>query len=382
MRATRVLMVATCAFAVCVAAVATAEPRAPGAASSGAVRLTPPRRTFTVAAVGDWLSEGLVNNAAAALAPPGVRFDHAPLLAPIAGIVASADLAICHMETPIGVPGAVVGFAGKSAYGSNLVSAAAELPADLARVGFDRCSTASNHANDLGADGIRTTLEALEAAGLSHTGTARSPQEAVPKVLDVGGVKVGHLAFARNSNTGFPADWWRLRQAVTANNVIDDVAAARAAGAQVVIVSLHVYVEMQSGPTADDRQLVEQIVAEARPDLIVVHGPHVVQPVERVGGTLVYWSLGNFISGMGVADRDKYSDPRTLDGLLAFVRFNEQSDGSWATDPWTVLLCNALGSRVVYPGLTTLADPSISPNLRAQMEACVGRSSAVVADLR
>ena len=85
---------------------------------------------------------------------------------------------------------------------------------------------------------------------------------------------------------------------------------------------------------------------------------------------------------MGVADRDKYSDPRTLDGLLAFVRFNEQSDGSWATDPWTVLLCNALGSRVVYPGLTTLADPSISPNLRAQMEACVGRSSAVVADLR
>ena len=81
-----------------------------------------------------------------------------------------------------------------------------------------------------------------------------------------------------------------------------------------VIVSLHVFVEMQSAPHADDRALVNQIVQQAHPDLILIHGPHVVQPVERVGDTLVYWSLGNLISGMGVAGRGKYSDQRTLDG--------------------------------------------------------------------
>lgn len=382
MRATRVLMVAAGVSALLVGTVASAERTDPGTASATAVRLHPPRRSFTVAAVGDFLSEGLVNTAAAAAAPPGVRYDYEPLLRPLEGIIQSADLAICHMETPIGPPGATAGFAGKGGYGTNLIAAAAELPADLARVGFDRCSTASNHSNDLGVDGIRTTLEALDGAGLSHTGTARTPEEAAPQVLDVGGVRVGHIAFARNSNTGFPKEWWRVRQAVTATNVNDDVASARAAGAEVVIVSLHVYVEMQTGPTADDRGLVQQIAAQAQPDLIIIHGPHVVQPVEQVNGTLVYWSLGNFISGMGVANRGKYSDPRTLDGLLASVRFTQQPDGSWLTQPWTVLLCNALGSRVVYPGLTTLADPAVPSGLRSQLDACVARSSAVVADLR
>jgi hypothetical protein len=106
-----------------------------------------------------------------------------------------------------------------------------------------------------------------------------------------------------------------------------------------------------------------------------------VQPVERVNGTLVYWSLGNFISGMGVPGRNKYSDLRTLDGLMATVRFTERADGSWVTEPWTVLLCNVLGSRLVYPGLTTLADPTLPTPLRTQLEACVSRSSAVVSSL-
>ena len=122
-------------------------------------------------------------------------------------------------------------------------------------------------------------------------------------------------------------------------------------------------------------------MAQSHPDLIVIHGPHVVQPVERVGDTLVYWSLGNFISGMGVPGRGKYSDLRTLDGLMATVRFTEQPDGSWVTEPWTVLLCNVTGSRAVYPGVTALFDPAITGTLRTKLEACFNRSTSVVADL-
>lgn len=363
-------------------ATAVVEVDAPAVPTATAARLRAPARTFTVAAVGDFLSEGPVNRAAAGYATAGTRFDYEPLFEPIEAIVQSADLAICHMETPVGAPGATVGFVATSAWGSSLIAAAAELPGDLARVGFDRCSTASNHSNDLGLDGIRTTLEAFDAVGISHTGTARSAAEAAPALIDVNGVRVAHLSFARNSNTGFPSDWWRIRQAVTATNVVDDVSAARVAGAEVVIVSVHVYVEMQKGPTSEDRALIEQIIARSHPDLIIIHGPHVVQPVERVNGTVVYWSLGNFISGMGVIGRGKYSDPRTLDGLLATVRFTEKADGSWSTEPWTVLLCNLLSNRLVYPGVTTLADPAISASLRSQLESCVARSSAVVSDLR
>lgn len=347
-----------------------------------AERLDPPGRTFSIAAVGDWLSEGLVNNAAAAAAPPGVRYDHEPLLRPLTQIISSADLAICHMETPIGLPGAKAGFIAKSPYGTSLIAAPYELAGDLKRVGFDRCSTASNHSYDLGIGGINQTLDALDAAGLTHTGTARSAAEAAPKIFDVKGVHVAHLSFARNSNVGFPSDWWRVRRGVTAPNIVSDVAAARAAGAEVVIVSLHVYVEMQNAPTAEDRAIVQQVVDQAHPDLILIHGPHVPQPVERVGGTLVYWSMGNFISGMGVSGRGKYTDTRTLDGLMATVRFTEQPDGSWVTEPWTVLLCNVTGSRKVYPGVNSLFDPLITGTLRTQLETCFNRASKVVADLR
>lgn len=366
-------------------AVAVTPATVDGGASPGATatRLTPPRRTFTVAAVGDFLSEGLVNTQAARWAPPGVRYDYEPLLRPVEPLVRFADLAICHMETPISPPGAKVGGVGKGPYGTNLIAAAWESAADLRRVGFDRCSTASNHAYDLGTTGISTTLQDFDRVGITYNGTARTTSEARVRLLVVQGVKVAHLSYARNSNVGFPADPWRLNRAVTATQVLADVATARRLGAEVVIVSLHVYVEMQTGPTPDDRALVNTITrAAAHPDLVVVHGPHVPQPVERVNGVVTYWSLGNFISGMGVAGRGKYSDPRTLDGLLALVRFTERADHTWAVSPEVYLLCNVTGSRIVYPGISTLRDPTISSVLRAQLQACVTRASKVVGGLR
>ncbi len=346
-----------------------------------ATRLHLPPRTFTMAAVGDFLSENLVNDQARAAAPPGVRYDYEPLLRPVEQIVQSADLAICHMETPMTAPGGTVGFAGTGPGGVHLIAGAYEAAGDLARVGFDRCSTASNHSNDLGTPGIRTTLEALDAAGLGHSGTARSPEEAAVTTFLVKGIRVAHLAYARNSNTGFPKDDWALNKALTPQKVIDDIATARRLGAEVVIVSLHLFVEMQTGPVPDDRALVTAITAAAHPDLIVMHGPHVVQPVERVNGTLVYWSVGNFISGMGVPNRGKYSDLRATDELMAWVRFTQQPDGSWTTEPFTLALCNVAGSRKVYPAYATLADPSISSTLRTQLTQCVQRSGAVVSGL-
>ncbi len=354
-------------------------PGASGGASAD--RLAPPARTVSVIAVGDWLPESRVNAAAAAAAPPGVRFDHVPLLAPIAPMIASADLAICHMETPIGWPGATVGLVGRAAIGGySLIAAPFEVAGDLRRVGFDRCSTASNHSWDLGAGGVESTLVALELAGLGHVGTARSPAESAERTVafDVRGVRVAHLSYARNSNVGFPRDPWRLDRAVDAGPVIADVAEARARGAELVIVSLHVFVEMTSAPVRDDRALVTDVIAGADVDLVIVHGPHSIHPLETVNGTPVFWSLGNIVSGMGVPGRGRYSDPRTLDGLLAAVRFTELPGGGFSAEAAPVLLCQMTGSRVVHAGLAA----AVAPDEVDDIEACVARSAPVVADLR
>jgi poly-gamma-glutamate synthesis protein (capsule biosynthesis protein) len=340
-----------------------------------------PPRSLSVVAVGDWLPEYAVLAAASEAAAAGVRYDHAALLAPVAGTIAAADLAICHAETPIGRPGAAVGRVGRAANGRTLMVAPFELAADLRRVGFDRCSTASNHAYDLGTGGIASTLEALDDAGLGHAGTARSPAEAVPVPFDVRGVRVAHLSFARNTNTAWPAPW-ALSRADDAATVRAAVDGAKRAGAEVVIVSLHVFVEMASAPTADDRALVEALTRPGDVDLVVVHGPHVVQPLEVVHGTPVFWSLGNLASGMGVPGRGRYSDLRSLDGLIAAVRFTEGPDGSFTAEAAPVLTCQDVGSRVVHQGLSVLADPSSPPTLRGMAAACHARSWPVVADLR
>lgn len=355
--------------------VAAVGPEHGASVSTRAVRLERPARTFSVVAVGDWLSEFAVVNAAAPHAAPGERLDHTPLLAPIRRMITSVDLAICHMETPITAPGGAYGFVGRyEPIGYSLIAAPYEVASDLAAVGFDRCSTASNHSWDQGATGIATTLQALDAAGISHTGTARTPSEAAVDVLSVNDVRVGHVSLTNYSNTGYPPDPWMLDRATDAASVRRLIDAAHAAGAEVVVVSLHVFADIRSTPAPADRALVAGFTAPGDVDLVVIHGPHTIQPLEQVNGTPVFWSLGNLVSGMGVPGRKRFSDLRTLDGLAATARFTEQADGSFAVEVAPVLLCQMVDTRIVYHGLSTERTPAI--------EACIQRSLPVVPEAR
>jgi poly-gamma-glutamate capsule biosynthesis protein CapA/YwtB (metallophosphatase superfamily) len=358
----------------------------PAAAAVVADRLEPPLRTLLVAMGGDILNENAVNAAGAAAAGPGERYDFRPVFAPLAPVLDAADLAICHTELPIGAPGARPGQYGRSPYGGNQLLAPYELAAALAAGGFDRCSTASNHSNDTGPAGIASTLDALDAAGLSHTGTARTPDEAEPRVFTVGGVRVAHLAYTRSWNTDLPRDRWMLASVTTPEQVAADVATVRSAGAEIVIVSLHLGTEMQTGPTGADRTFATTLTSIADVDLVVHHGPHVVQPVERVNGTLVYWSVGNLVSGMGTAGSGKYADLRTLDGLLATVRFTESQPGRFVAESWPVVVCTSRLDRSVHPAVSELADPELAARLapvqRDELRACIDRTVAVVGEVR
>lgn len=141
----------------------------------------------------------------------------------------------------------------------------------------------------------------------------------------------------------------------------------------------HGFVYSRGDP--EDRQFVTDVTALTHIDLIVEHGPHVVQPVDKVNGTWVYWSVGTFISGMGTAGRKVFADPRTLDELAATARFTETSPGVFAVVPWPVLLCNEPLTRLVYAPMTTLADPALSPGVHAELQACIDRTTPLVADL-
>jgi poly-gamma-glutamate synthesis protein (capsule biosynthesis protein) len=134
-------------------------------------------------------------------------------------------------------------------------------------------------------------------------------------------------------------------------------------------------------PLPADRDFVTRLTALTHVDLVVEHGPHVIQPVELVNGTWVYWSVGNFISGMGTPGRDVFADPRTLDEMAAAARFTEQSPGVFSVEPWPVLLCEEPFSRAVYAPLASPPNPSLPVIAGAALQACMQRSTAAVAGL-
>lgn len=378
--ATPIAVVAFLGLGASIAATATADERA--TTSERAVRVETPLRSLTVIAGGDVLPESAVRSAAASAGQQtGVRFDFGPMFAPVGDIVRRADLAICNMEIPVGRPGQAAGFAGRSPFGGNLLLAPYEIATGLAAAGFDRCSTASNHSFDLGVDGIAWTIQGLNEQGVSTTGSARSEAESADRILLVDGVRTAHLAVTTYSNTVLPADPWRLNYTRSPQPIAQRAAAVRAAGAEVVVVSIHVSKELLPTPDPVDRTLVQQLSSLADIDAIFVHGPHVVQPFEMVNGTPVWWSLGNFVSQMGPPSVGRYADARTADGLLAFVDFRERPDGSFEAVTRSIAICNDFDDRTVRVASVSLGDPDLPPRVRAELTQCRDRIRAVVPDV-
>lgn len=351
----------------------------PGEVTDRATRVSPPLRSLTVLAGGDVLTEARVRAPAAAYgAASGQRFDFRPMFAELRDVLEAVDLSICNMEIPVGRPGEAAGFVGRSPFGGNLLRAPHEVAQGLADVGFDRCSTASNHSFDVGVTGLASTIEALQGAGISTVGTARHPAEAVDQIFEVDGVRVAHLAFTNYSNTVVPAEAWRLNYTRRAGPIVAAIADVRARGAEVVMLSLHVSKELEEQPAPTDRALVTEIAALADVDAVFVHGPHVVQPVERVNGVPVWWSLGNFVSEMGPPSVGRYASPRTSDGLLAFVEFVEVAPGEFVDRPESIAICNDFSDRTVRAASVSLRRADLSPRVRLELLACAERTQRLV----
>jgi poly-gamma-glutamate synthesis protein (capsule biosynthesis protein) len=350
----------------------------PASGHEHAVRLDPPR-SFTAVAGGDVMTGYRVRApAAVAGSASGMRFDFRPQLAAVRTVLQSADLAICHMEIPIGTSGGAFGDIGVSPFGGNLLLAPHEIAAGLRSAGFNRCSTASNHAYDAGATGIASTIDALREQGISTVGTARSQAESVDEPFDVNGVRVAHLAFTTYSNTNRPAERWRLNYTTSSSMIADSVAVARRNGAEVVIVSIHVSKELTSGPVPEDRSLVTALTAATDVDAVFVHGPHVVHPVEWVNQTPVWWSVGNFFTQMGPGSSGKYDSGLVTDGLIARVEFFEAGSGRFTARPDAIAICNDYVDRSVRPATAGLANPAISSRVRTELTNCLARIRAIV----
>lgn len=273
--------------------------------------------SFTVMANGDILIHNTLWTEAAQAG--GGQMDFRPQLAGIKKRMAPADLAICHLETTLAPPDGPFGSYPVFATPPRIVDA-------IKATGYDGCSTVSNHTLDQGFPGVKRTIEDLSAAGLGHAGTARKRSESgQPMIYDVDGAKVAHLAYATHFN-GYtlPAGQPWCCNTLSAAKVIADARAARAAGAQVVIVSMHAGDENVARPSVQQRRVAKKLADSGTVDLVIGNHVHVVQPVEKIGAMWIAYGHGNLISG-------QYETwPRNREGVTTSFTFTRQPDGTYA----------------------------------------------------
>jgi poly-gamma-glutamate synthesis protein (capsule biosynthesis protein) len=287
-------------------------------------------RTFTFVATGELLIHEFVADTADLYGSAG--FDFSPMFRRVAPIILGADLAICHLETPLSPDNSVLDY-----------YPTFQVPYELANAinwaGYDGCSIASNHLLDNGVKGIEATINHLETSGIKASGGATRLEDSKPSWFNPGGISVAHFSYTDlmncdiNENCGsapLPLDPPWLANYLEVKKILDDTNSAVEKGAEFVIVSLHWGDAYSSEISASQEKIVNELLSSDSIDLIVGHGSHVIQPVLKLSNKYAVTGMGNFLSNQPGDKRRLCAECplSTQDGMIAWFSISDLSDGN------------------------------------------------------
>lgn len=186
----------------------------------------------------------------------------------------------------------------------------------LAYAGVDVVSVANNHCFDYGKTGLQDSLANLTAAGIKYTGAGTYEEAYYPALVTAKGKTVAFLAYTNQVyRSSYPSvsqvaaqaytDSWGIKWPASWGaawlnyNMIDKgIANAKAAGANIIVVSMHFGTEYSSTPSNSQMEFAQYAMNQGA-DIVIGHGPHVTQPlvVWTASGGVKYvaYSLGNLI---------------------------------------------------------------------------------------
>lgn len=161
----------------------------------------------------------------------------------------------------------------------------------LSAAGVDVVSLANNHTGDVGPAGVTYSRKLLEAAGIAACGAGADITEAHrPAILEAQGHRVAYLAYT--SLASLTAGHHRPGHSAWGLELLERDIAALPGDVDLIVVSHHGGVEYASRPTELQRAFARRAV-ELGADVVVGHHPHVLQPLEVIGGSVALHSLGN-----------------------------------------------------------------------------------------
>jgi len=295
--------------------------------------ITDDAASLVVVAMGDLMIHQAVDEAAwdfASARQSGPRSGYDAVFEGIRPLVRDADIAFANLETPV----APSRFRPRRPRVFNADPLVVE---SLVETGFDLVSLANNHIFDQGPEGLDETMAVLSDRGLGYLGVGSTCEEArTPAIVRRNGLEVAFLAATELLNEN-----WNVHTDATCVATIDPAEiiaraqAAREAGADFVVLSLHWGDEYEPKPGAERRILARRLV-EGGVDVIIGHHAHVLQPVElhRTSDgrlALVAYGLGNLVSNQSAwydPGRHEPDHGRTRDGLALSFRLTRRQAGS------------------------------------------------------
>lgn len=262
--------------------------------------------SFTMAMVGDHLIHSSVYKDAARLAG-GNGYDFTPMLTYVKERVEGFDLKYYNQETILG--GTELGLSDYPSFNSPYEAGDAMLDA-----GFNLVSLATNHTMDRGTQAVLNSRaywdEQKDVLAVGSYDSFERQEEVVIK--EINGITYTMLNYTYGTNgiavpegKEYLVNVWPTNlnindpDADTAYNdykqrVAEDIKKVRNK-VDFLIVAMHWGVEYTHEPTAYEKDSAK-FLADQGVNLIIGTHPHVIQPVEWIDNTLVYYSLGNFLS--------------------------------------------------------------------------------------
>ncbi len=199
----------------------------------------------------------------------------------------NADLVAANLESPVGEGGAP--FVEKSVY---LKGRSDSLDA-LSYGGVGLVTLANNHILDYGPEVAGQTRSALTARGILSTGVVGPDIKDQTTYVRLHGLTLAFLGYCSVCPGGFGASSKRLGVETALPSVMGRGIRRAKAKADFVIVMVH-WGQEYYGVNALQEKLAKSL-SESGADLVIGSHPHVLQKAEKIGKTLVVYSLGDFV---------------------------------------------------------------------------------------
>ncbi len=260
--------------------------------------------------VGDCLIHGSIYMDA----KEGNTYNFYKMLDRIKPIVSSYDLAYYNQESILG--GTSLGLQSYPRFNSPQEIGDAMLDA-----GFNIVTFANNHSLDMGEKGIIASQEywdKKEAEGVLTAGSYTSFEDREKEIIkEKNGITYTILSYTTTTNgLSRPSGKDYLVNVYNPEQVKADIERLRDK-VDLLMVAMHWGEEYTHTPNENQKEIAEYL-ASLGVDIIIGHHPHVIQPIDFIGNTMVIYSLGNFIASQK-GEIAKHT------GLMASVKIHKKT---------------------------------------------------------